>query len=172
MEPRVTAPPQRPTRNYLERCSPPMRTAMQCSVTESESPTLSRSISRPARGRRSPASPSSGNLPLDGVVERAMIDSARRVSYDSGGLWSTEPGRVRRFALAERHVMTLDLALNDPTEVDAGTTDGGCRVDEPPRLGQSYTPAARDAPYRRGDQRARLRARGWRRPSMAGPAVG
>jgi len=52
----------------------------------------------------------SGEPPPDGVTERAVIDSARCVSYDSGGLWFTERARVRRFALAERHVMTLDLA--------------------------------------------------------------
>jgi hypothetical protein len=51
----------------------------------------------------------SGEPAADGVAERAAIDAARRVSYDAGGLWFTEHARVRRLALAERHVMTLDL---------------------------------------------------------------
>jgi hypothetical protein len=61
----------------------------------------------------------------DGIAERAVIDYAQRMSYDSGSLWFTEitpvrddagglrfpeKERVRRLALAERYVMTLDLA--------------------------------------------------------------
>jgi hypothetical protein len=52
----------------------------------------------------------SGEPPPDGVAERAVIDSARCVSYDSGGLWFAERERVRRFSFAERYVMTLELA--------------------------------------------------------------
>jgi hypothetical protein len=52
----------------------------------------------------------SGAPAPDGIVERAVIDSAQCVSYDSGGLWFAERDRVRRFALVERYVMTLDLA--------------------------------------------------------------
>lgn len=43
-------------------------------------------------------------------ADPGLIDSARCVSYDSDGLWFAERARVRRFSLAERYVMTLDLA--------------------------------------------------------------
>jgi hypothetical protein len=57
----------------------------------------------------------SGASPPDGVAERAVIDSAYRMSYDAGGLWFAERSpfaervRVRRLALAEAYVTTLDL---------------------------------------------------------------
>ena len=45
----------------------------------------------------------------DGIADRAIIESARHISYDAGGLWFAERTRLRRFALVERHVMTLEL---------------------------------------------------------------
>ncbi|HET9620787.1 MAG TPA: hypothetical protein VFP84_05455 [Kofleriaceae bacterium] len=47
--------------------------------------------------------------PADGIAERAIIDSARLLSYDAGGLWFSERTRLRRLALAERHVTSLEL---------------------------------------------------------------
>jgi len=52
---------------------------------------------------------SADNPPPDGIADRAIIDSARHISYDAGGLWFSDRGRLRRLALAERHVMTLEL---------------------------------------------------------------
>jgi hypothetical protein len=52
----------------------------------------------------------SADKPLpDGIAERAIIDSARHISYDAGGLWFSDHARLRRLALAERHVTTLEL---------------------------------------------------------------
>jgi hypothetical protein len=50
-----------------------------------------------------------GKPPPDGIVDRAIIDSARYLSYDAGGLWFSERTRLRRLALAERHVTSLEL---------------------------------------------------------------
>lgn len=45
----------------------------------------------------------------DGIADRAIIDTARHLSYDAGGLWFSERTRLRRLALAERHVTSLEL---------------------------------------------------------------